>query len=90
MWEVELDQVVAQQEAGPLREIVQLRQYLRQVSADKDQPLAGIRSHCGKLVDAAVFPPDLKVQREARRRMKAFVHAVKGHADIWSRPLRKD
>ena len=49
--EVEDDQVVAQQEVGPIGEVVQLGQCRRQVAAPEDQRLIDIGTHCGECVD---------------------------------------
>ena len=74
MRQVEEDQVVAQQKAGASAEIVQPRQRSCQVAAAEDEPLAGIRTHRGECVDAAVLLPDFEVQRETgRRKYLAFV-----------------
>ncbi len=64
MRKVEEDQVVAQQEVGTVREIVQSCQCRAKVTAAENQLVSGIRSDCGESTDATILFSDLEVQRE--------------------------
>ena len=62
--QVEENQVVAQQEGGTLREIVQVCQGRAEVTVLEDQSLAGIRPDRREGMDATVLLSHLEVERE--------------------------